>query len=672
MIYDLEPYHGKNARNIPVSYSEISMYKECKRKWWLTYYRGLSPLKYELIGPLPLGTRVHFALERKYKHGENPVTAYTRQLNIDRGVFESGPDGQVEEKVKKFNDEAELGRLMVEGYEEWLEESGEDDKYSVLAVEKEVSHPFLDGRFRVRGKVDLKVEDNIDGAILSMDHKALWVDEQILTPSGFRRIGDIKQGDNVFTPTGKITKVKGVYPQGKVHLNTVEFSDKTSVRACDDHLWQVSRYNDKTKTLTTSEIAMTMRTYGTKNYYWKIPQINELSIDFENTSVIPIHPYIIGVWLAEGTKGTPNFTTSDEYIRNKVNNLLPETLKLSHNYVGDKYKHAIISTNGRNTIFLSTLRGLGLLGTDSSERFIPAEYKTRPAVDRLELLRGIMDGDGYVRSINGAVVLSCTSTQLVDDVAWLARSLGAFVTVQETPSKSYAHNRNGTKKRGKDVYFVSIRFNQHVCPFSLPSKVDKYNTRKRQRGSKFISSITNAGFGEAVCIEVEDKDSLYITTNFTVTHNTSARPSDFNTIAMNSEQLMMYTLLEKLNNEDGAPVEGGIYSILKKVKRTKNAKPPFYTRIVVRFNDDTMKSYWTRLNGTLRDMIRTRDELDAGADHRYVAYPTPTKDCAWKCPFFQVCPLFDDGSAAESMLYNHFTIKNPYERYENDETEQEI
>ena len=324
MIYDLEPYHGKNARNIPVSYSEISMYKECKRKWWLTYYRGLSPLKYELIGPLPLGTRVHFALERKYKYGENPVTAYTRQLNIDRGVFESGPDGQVEEKVKKFNDEAELGRLMVEGYEEWLEESGEDDKYSVLAVEKEVSHPFLDGRFRVRGKVDLKVEDNIDGAILSMDHK------------------------------------------------------------------------------------------------------------------------------------------------------------------------------------------------------------------------------------------------------------------------------------------------------------------------------------------------------------TSARPSDFNTIAMNSEQLMMYTLLEKLNNEDGAPVEGGIYSILKKVKRTKNAKPPFYTRIVVRFNDDTMKSYWTRLNGTLRDMIRTRDELDAGADHRYVAYPTPTKDCAWKCPFFQVCPLFDDGSAAESMLYNHFTIKNPYERYENDETEQEI
>lgn len=295
------------------------MYKECKRKWWLTYYRGLAPIKKNLIGPLPLGTRVHWSLERKYGFDENALQAYNDQLAIDRVRFELSPQGDVPEFEKKFNDEAELGRLMVEGYEEWLEETGADDRYEVMAVEKEVSHPMLEGRFRVRGKVDLKVRDNIDGALLSMDHK------------------------------------------------------------------------------------------------------------------------------------------------------------------------------------------------------------------------------------------------------------------------------------------------------------------------------------------------------------TAQSVSDFHNIALNSEQLAMYTLLEKLNNEDGAPVEGGIYNILKKVKRTKTAKPPFYERIVVRFNNDAITSYWTRLNGTLRDMIRTRDELDAGADHRYVAYPTPTRDCSWKCPFFYVCPLFDDGSAAESWLYNVCEVKNPYERYENDE-----
>lgn len=59
----------------------------------------------------------------------------------------------------------------------------------------------------------------------------------------------------------------------------------------------------------------------------------------------------------------------------------------------------------------------------------------------------------------------------------------------------------------------------------------------------------------------------------------------------------------------------------------------------------------TRVTGILSDMARVIRQLDAGADHRAVAYPNPIPDrCPWDCPFIQVCPLFDDGSRVEDAM----------------------
>jgi len=135
-----------------------------------------------------------------------------------------------------------------------------------------------------------------------------------------------------------------------------------------------------------------------------------------------------------------------------------------------------------------------------------------------------------------------------------------------------------------------------------------------------------------------------------------------------SEQLMYYVMLEKLNAEDGEKVvDGGIYNLLKKSKRTAAAKPPFFERIDVRFNDETLNSFWTRTLGTVKDIMAVRDALDSGADHRYFAYPRPTMDCTWKCPFFAVCPMMDDGSDHLRMLEDHYEQIDPLERYNKQE-----
>jgi hypothetical protein len=125
-----------------------------------------------------------------------------------------------------------------------------------------------------------------------------------------------------------------------------------------------------------------------------------------------------------------------------------------------------------------------------------------------------------------------------------------------------------------------------------------------------------------------------------------------------------YNLLEALKPDENTRCDGGVYNILRKIKRTANARPPFYERIEVRHNRQQLESYWNRFHGIVIDIMRVRAALDAGGDHRVHAYPTPTKDCSWDCDFAAVCPLLDDGSAAESMLESYFQPGNPYARYD--------
>jgi hypothetical protein len=67
--------------------------------------------------------------------------------------------------------------------------------------------------------------------------KALAVDEPVLTPFGWRLIGDLMVGDALCATDGTQTRVIGVYPQGVRALFDVRFSDGAVVRADADHNW---------------------------------------------------------------------------------------------------------------------------------------------------------------------------------------------------------------------------------------------------------------------------------------------------------------------------------------------------------------------------------------------------------------------------------------------------
>ena len=133
-----------------------------------------------------------------------------------------------------------------------------------------------------------------------------------------------------------------------------------------------------------------------------------------------------------------------------------------------------------------------------------------------------------------------------------------------------------------------------------------------------------------------------------------------------NEQFLMYEWLLKRVEPDSR-VDGGIFTFLRRVKRTGNAKPPFYARLEVRHNDRELDSFEKRLLGELRAILSLRLALDSDIDPLTVIFPTPTRDCHWDCPFFEICPMVDrqDGSATR-MIELSMRQADPYERYDNE------
>jgi hypothetical protein len=131
-----------------------------------------------------------------------------------------------------------------------------------------------------------------------------------------------------------------------------------------------------------------------------------------------------------------------------------------------------------------------------------------------------------------------------------------------------------------------------------------------------------------------------------------------------SEQMLHYELLEFFNTPEGeARCDGALYNMLRKTKRTAAAKPPFYDRVEVTHNPRVLDAFKRRIEATVTDILDVEAKLNDGVHHLDVAYPRPSDTCTWKCEFFPVCNMFDDGSRAEDMLGAYYRQHDPLAYY---------
>ena len=108
---------------------------------------------------------------------------------------------------------------------------------------------------------------------------------------------------------------------------------------------------------------------------------------------------------------------------------------------------------------------------------------------------------------------------------------------------------------------------------------------------------------------------------------------------------------------------GILLNMLRKVKRTAKANPPFYGREDVPHNIHELRNHWKHVVAVARQIQTATARLDAGDDHHTVVPPNPTHDCSWDCPFNKICVMFDDGSDAEGALEAMYEEGDPLERY---------
>jgi phosphate starvation-inducible PhoH-like protein len=174
---------------------------------------------------------------------------------------------------------------------------------------------------------------------------------------------------------------------------------------------------------------------------------------------------------------------------------------------------------------MAVLRELGLAGSRSTSKFVPADYLLNTAQVRLSVLQGLLDSDGGPVTQRGRtcrVQYVTVSDRLRDDVIWLVRSLGgvAYWRSRKAEGRRPGFANGRPVEHRHDAHVVDIRLPGGMDPFRLSRKKALYDAHGGGRPMRFIDSIEPAGEADCVCIAVGAADSLYVTSDFLVTHNT--------------------------------------------------------------------------------------------------------------------------------------------------------
>ena len=349
-----------------------------------------------------------------------------------------------------------------------------------------------------------------------MRGRAQPLDSRVLTPRGFRRIGGLRVGDLVIGSDGRPTPVLGVYPQGRKEVFRLRAQDGSETLCCAEHLWQVSTPEDRRRgkpgrVLETREMVGHLR--SAHQHRFGLPLVSS-PVEFEPRDV-PMDPYALGLLLGDSclaTNATPRFAAADPELVDALEGSLEgvelrRTSDVDDVLRGiDRHRGGVIVADRLTTI----LRDLELAGTRSDARFVPDAYLYNSSEVRLALLQGLLDSDGgpVLRGGRTCRIQYTTSSEaLREDVTFLVRSLGGV---------AYSRRRDNPS----DSFVFDIRLPSGVEPYRLTRKREAYERHGAGRPMRFVHEIEPAGETETVCIQVAAEDSLYVTDDFLLTHNT--------------------------------------------------------------------------------------------------------------------------------------------------------
>jgi predicted phage terminase large subunit-like protein len=353
----------------------------------------------------------------------------------------------------------------------------------------------------------------------------------VMTPTGWTTHGALRPGDYVFALDGKPTKVVRVadpVPCGYA----VDFSSGDTLHVHSPHEWVVRSVRQNTWTVMETSALYDAKTVHfradrphVKQHRYHVPDTPTLQIP---ERVLPMDPFALGCYLADGTKGTNIVSqhidepeVAAELVRRGY-----DILRARDEHTHSCTRYYMLGRDGKP--FVDELRAAGVHGT----KHVPHEFLYSSEQQRRDLLSGLVACDGDVEKA-GRIRFTNTNKNLVDAVEWLWRSLG------EIPSVGL-HNSGGTVIRKRDDReFTSVEqpaWRVCVTPrhTTLPLHIPHKDRRCRVSGvarKHFISDVRtldedNAPMGR--CIQVEAPDGMYLVgKNMIPTHNSELASNSF-------------------------------------------------------------------------------------------------------------------------------------------------
>ena len=359
--------------------------------------------------------------------------------------------------------------------------------------------------------------------------KAMSFNDLCATPKGFVKFADLKPGMNICDPFGSVQSINATVDWPEWETWRVEFSDGTHVDVAPQHeftgwwshIGRAVREGAKRTTLCgpagaikleTRQILEAMESGKLKSRF-RIP-LNEPVVG--NFNRYQLDPYALGVILGDGSmpkrKGCSIGLHKDDA---EIMDALLESLDGFHLQNSSRPQMLIgyLSTKSKAH---TRLCDLGMNGKLAWEKELPESTLATPTHWRWSLLQGLMDTDGWCEPKRCAYYTT-TSPHLRDGVAKLARSLGCFVTVT---NKLPTYTHKGEKLQGRPAFTLRIKSATPEKLFRLRRKKEIAAQLEHQSLAKEITNITNLHEPQTLrCLSVSHPSGLYLTNDYTVTHN---------------------------------------------------------------------------------------------------------------------------------------------------------
>lgn len=413
----------------------------------------------------------------------NPKTAADRGTAIHQmgEDFVRGKLTELPRELDKFSDEFyKLRELFLTGNVSLEDEWGYDTDWNET--------PYRTAWLRM--KLDALVfMTPYECAVI--DYKGLPLNTLLPTPTGWTSIKNVQIGDTLFDKNGMKCQVIGKSKVKNLSCYEITFDDTSKVTCDEEHLWTL--HTGEVKQVTALQIGDF------------IPTAEPLQLPDQE---LPLDPYVLGIWLADGKHTSGEIAKPDDFIWEKIQQ---RGFEISHDYNESK----------EDRCRTHTVKGLrGLLGQlyILGDKQIPAIYLRASYRQRLDLLHGIMDGDGSANHTRKQAVLNTTRLDFAEQVKELLLSLGQRPLISP-------YMASGFGKTNIQAYAVSFRPN-NLNPFSIPRKANKvlFTWGPGEAWRRRVQSVKLIPNEPTQCIAVDSNDHTFLcTNNFIPTHNTGRK-----------------------------------------------------------------------------------------------------------------------------------------------------